>query len=150
MSACITYLSFTVFETGPCTNDTEFEARLRDYALLDYAAKHWGHHARCKEETCQEMVLAFLQNNSKVLCASQVMNVPGYRYSGYSEWFPRSISGVHVAASFGMETTVHNLLKSRAEPDLKDSNGRTPLSWAAEGGHLEVVKLLSSNTALPI
>ena len=27
----------------------------------------------------------------------------------------------------------------------KDENGRTPLSWAAEGGHEAVVKLLAGN-----
>lgn len=30
----------------------------------------------------------------------------------------------------------------KAEPDFKDSDGRTPLSWAAENGHETVAKLL--------
>ena len=34
------------------------------------------------------------------------------------------------------------LLKNRHDPDIKDTYGRTPLSWAAENGHEAVVKLL--------
>jgi len=34
------------------------------------------------------------------------------------------------------------MLKNRHHPDLKDSYGRTPLSWAAEKGHREVVEML--------
>ena len=34
------------------------------------------------------------------------------------------------------------LLKNRHNPDVKDTYGRTPLSWAAENGHEAVVKLL--------
>jgi ankyrin repeat protein len=30
-------------------------------------------------------------------------------------------------------------------PDVKDSYGRTPLSWAAENGHETVVKLLAND-----
>jgi len=40
-STCITYLSFSVFEKGPCAGDSELKARFKDYAFLKYAAKHW-------------------------------------------------------------------------------------------------------------
>ncbi|KAI9768838.1 MAG: hypothetical protein M1840_004652 [Geoglossum simile] len=140
---CATYLSFDVFEMGPCTNDAELETRLRDYSLLNYAANNWGHHAQGDaEETCQETALVFLQHNLKILCASQVMHTLEYRYPGYSEMFPRSVSGLHVAAGFGMRVIVDSLLKLGTGADSKDSGDRTPLSWAAEKGHLEIVKLL--------
>ncbi len=34
------------------------------------------------------------------------------------------------------------LLESKSDINSKDSEGRTPLSWAAERGHMSVVKLL--------
>ncbi|KAK3371093.1 hypothetical protein B0T24DRAFT_491973, partial [Lasiosphaeria ovina] len=43
---CVTYLSFDPFATGTCRNDEDFRARLRSHPLYDYAAHHWGHHAR--------------------------------------------------------------------------------------------------------
>jgi ankyrin repeat protein len=36
------------------------------------------------------------------------------------------------------------LATDRVDPDSKDSNGRTPLWWAAGNGHEAVVKLLES------
>ena len=41
------------------------------------------------------------------------------------------------------------LLEKGAEPDAKDVDGRTPLSWAAGGGHEAVVKLLLEKSAEP-
>ncbi|EMD59393.1 hypothetical protein COCSADRAFT_42902, partial [Bipolaris sorokiniana ND90Pr] len=43
---CLTYLSFNVFESGSCATDEEFEERLSQHELLDYAAKYGGEHAR--------------------------------------------------------------------------------------------------------
>ena len=137
-STCITYLSFSEFEKGPCADDNELEARFKNYTFLKYAAIYWGHHAQGKaEEACQNIVLMFLQNNLKVLCASQVM-----QFSRYGRYFPKGISGVHIAAFFGMMATANRLLKNGAEVDSKDSYGRTPLSWATENGREAVVKLL--------
>src|SRR5258706_11573932 len=43
---CVTYLSFSDFESGICQNDKEFEERLQSNPLYDYASHNWGHHAR--------------------------------------------------------------------------------------------------------
>ena len=42
----------------------------------------------------------------------------------------------------GHAEVVRLLLEAKAEVDSKDSFGKTPLSWAAHNGHVEVVKLL--------
>lgn len=43
----------------------------------------------------------------------------------------------------GHETVVKLLLaKKDVDPDFKDKDNRTPLSWAAENGHEAMVKLL--------
>ena len=52
------------------------------------------------------------------------------------------MTGVHLAAYFGLTVVIMALLKNRHNPNVKDTYGRTPLSWAAGQGREAVVKLL--------
>src|SRR5207247_10256042 len=100
---CLTYLSFDVFAEGPCTSDKDLEVPLQQFPFLHYAAHHWGHHLRGKpEKNLEKLVLKFLENNSKLMCSTQVMHLPEYRYSGYSQRFPKRATGLQIAASFGL------------------------------------------------
>lgn len=56
--------------------------------------------------------------------------------------FLKQIKALHLAVFFGAEEAVNYLLQNFESFDLRDSDGRTPLSWAAEKGHVAVVKLL--------
>ncbi|KAI9777778.1 MAG: hypothetical protein M1839_008573 [Geoglossum umbratile] len=140
---CVTYLSFDVFETGFCQSDGKFEARLQTNALYDYAARNWGRHAytASAEEGSidQDLILNLLKSGAKISATSQAM-MASRSYSSYRA--PRQMTGVHVAAYFGLVETIMGLLKKEHNPDLRDSYGRTPLSYAAENGHEAVVKLL--------
>ncbi|ROT38917.1 ankyrin [Sodiomyces alkalinus F11] len=54
------------------------------------------------------------------------------------------------ASGLGMEKLVGQLLcRHNVHVNTKDLEGRTPISWAAEGGHLAVVQLLLDNKADP-
>jgi Ankyrin repeats (3 copies)/Ankyrin repeats (many copies) len=139
-NVCVTYLSFDVFETGFCQSDGEFEARLRTNVLYDYAARNWGYHAYAAVVE-EGLVLNLLESRAKVSAAGQAM-MAYQSYSGYSQRVPRQMTGVHVAAYFGLVETIIGLLKKGYNPGLQDSYGRTPLSWAAVRGHEAVVKLL--------
>ena len=139
-SVCVTYLSFDVFKTGFCQSDKEFEARLQTNVLYDYVARNWGHHAYTASIK-EDLILNLLESKAKVSAACQAMMV-SKSYSDYSQRVPRRMTGVHVAAYFGLSGTIIGLLKNRYSPDLQDSDRRTPLSWAAERGHEAVVKLL--------
>ncbi|KAI9766614.1 MAG: hypothetical protein M1840_006425 [Geoglossum simile] len=139
-NVCVTYLLFDVFETGFCQSDGEFEARLKTNILYDYAARNWGHHAH-QAFIKEDLILNLLESRAKVSAASQAM-MASRGYSGYSQRVPRKMTGVHVAAYFGLVGTIMGLLKKEYNPDLQDSYGRTPLSWAAKNGHEAVVKLL--------
>ncbi|XP_014561715.1 hypothetical protein COCVIDRAFT_50711, partial [Bipolaris victoriae FI3] len=48
-TTCLTYLSFSAFQSGSCLSDKEFEERLQQNSFLDYAAKYWGCHAKTVE-----------------------------------------------------------------------------------------------------
>ncbi|KAI9765366.1 MAG: hypothetical protein M1840_007446 [Geoglossum simile] len=152
-NACVTYLSFDVFETGFCQSDEEFEARLRTNVLYDYAARNWGHHAytaSIEEGSIEEdLVLNLLKSRAKVSATSQAM-MASRSYSGYSQRVPRQMTGIHVAAYFGLVGMIIGLLKNGYNPDLQDSYSQTPLSWVAMGGNEAVVKLLLAKDGVDI
>ncbi|KAL4998580.1 ankyrin repeat-containing domain protein [Aspergillus recurvatus] len=53
------------------------------------------------------------------------------------------LSTIHIAAQNGHEPVLRVLLeKSNMDPDCTDSDGRTPLCYAAIGGHASAVRLL--------
>ncbi len=139
---CVTYLSFENFESGICQNDQEFKRRFQLNNFYDYAARNWGYHAREASTSCQG-VIDFLQKQAQVEASSQAL-MAIKRWPDEvenSQAIPKQMTGLHLAAYFGVGNAVPGLLKSY-HPDLKDSYSRTPLSWAAECGHENVVKLL--------
>jgi ankyrin repeat protein len=139
---CLTYLLFNAFDTGFCAEDKEFEERLQNNPLYDYTAHNWGHHARAAL-IAADPILTLFKSESKLSACTQAMFV-SKRYpshSNYSQDFPKYITGVHIAAYFGLREAV-SLPEDGHYPDLKDSCGQTPLSYAARNGHEEVAKLL--------
>jgi ankyrin repeat protein len=111
--------------------------------LYNYAAYNWGHHAREASILIPEVV-SFLKRKAQVEASSQGL-LAEKRYSShreYSQRFPKDMTGLHLAAYFGVEAVVQLLLATKVDADSKDNWGRTPLSYAAENGHETVVKLL--------
>ena len=141
---CVSYLSFDEFETGICRNDREFEQRLQSNKLYHYAAHNWGHHARETLALCQ-CVIDFLRKQSHVEASSQALFAENLDFltGGYRKRFPDKRTGLHLAGYFGIEALVKLLLVTgEVDVDSKDSDGRTPLSWAIENGHKRVVEQL--------
>jgi hypothetical protein len=113
---CITYLSFGTFEIGFCSTDKEFKLRLEANRLYDYAARYWGHHARIAS-TMEELILSFLKSEAKVEASSQAM-LASKRYSlYYSQEVPNHITGLHLAAYFGLVEAIIALIESGYHPD---------------------------------
>ncbi|RYP80241.1 hypothetical protein DL769_002543 [Monosporascus sp. CRB-8-3] len=138
---CTTYLSFQSFESGFAQTDVVFEDRLESNPFYDYASHNWGRHARLAS-TCQD-VLSFLQKRTHIEASSQVL-LASKRYSthlNFSQEVPRRMTGLHLAAYFGLEEAAKAIM-GEYDLDVKDSYGRTPLSWAAENGHGAVVQQL--------
>src|SRR5205807_6142727 len=99
--ACVTYLSFDTFDSGFCQTDEEFESRLELNPLYDYAARNWGHHAHTVQIELELLINDFFESEAKVSSCSQAMIVGGH-WGGYSQYFPRDMTGVHLAAYFGL------------------------------------------------
>ncbi|KAF9771951.1 hypothetical protein IL306_010380 [Fusarium sp. DS 682] len=142
-TACVTYLSFTVFETGFCKTDHKFEERLRSGPFYDYAAHNWGHHA-LKDVTSNQVIISFLKSQAKVEASCQAL-MAAKRFSSdpnYSQHLPRKMTGLHLAGLFGLSKAADTLLRLEYSPDLEDTYSRTPLWYAAQNGHKAVVELL--------
>jgi hypothetical protein len=140
-TTCITYLSFSVFESGFCQTNNEFEDRLRLNPFYDYAAHNWGYHARAASAELGQLITQLLESEAKVSSSCQAM-MASREYYRYSQIVPRQVTGVHLATYFGLKEAMIALLKNRHDLDYKDTYGQTPLSWAARNGHEEVVELL--------
>jgi hypothetical protein len=149
-ATCVTYLSFDEFNSGPCQTYEEFNERLRLYPLYGYAAHNWGHHAR-KALALDQEVLNFLVCKAKVEASGQAsMKLEG-RSSLYGcPLFPFRMTGLHLAAYFGLGEATKALLSLGHDPNSKDSYRRTPLSWAAKIGHETVVKCLLEEVATDV
>src|SRR5207248_2741294 len=116
------------FGTGFCPTDEEFEARLQSNAFYDYAARNWGHHAYAASTEVEQLILAFLESEAKVSASSQVLIASRHHSidSDYSQRVPRQMTGVHLAAFFGLTGVIMALHKNGHNPDVKDTYGRTP------------------------
>ncbi|KAG4261953.1 hypothetical protein FPRO03_11421 [Fusarium proliferatum] len=112
--------------------------RLDENPLFHYASHHWGNHARNATSICKG-VIEFLKSDSNVESSAQSL-MARRRYSG-SQGVPENIKGLHLAAYFGNVAETQILLLE-TDPDLKDGDCRTALSYAAGNGHSAVVKLL--------
>ena len=109
---CVTYLSFHAFESGFCQTDAEFEERLLLYQLYDYVAHNWGNHAREALTLCQQAI-GFLKSELKTKAASQAL-LAIKRYLGhskYSQEVPRQMTGLHLAAYFGVHKVANILIR---------------------------------------
>jgi ankyrin repeat protein len=143
---CLTYLSLSVFKSGSCSTDKEFEERLSQNEFLEYAAKHYGEHARSVQAEVASPACSFLLQSGLLSCLAQVLFVPNYKYRGYSQLYP-AITGLHWAARFGLCDIAKEFLRTIKEDrtsavNARDSWSQTPLIYAAEHGQFEISKLL--------
>jgi ankyrin repeat protein len=138
--SCLTYLSYDVFD-GYCENDEDFEKRLHDYPLYRYASQEWVHHADRNLST--EMTIHFLRDERRVQASSQALlaGEPWDYPSDYSQMIPKGMNGLHLASRYGLTAVIEHLL-AVDETGKYDNDLRTPLSWAAQHGHAEVMNLL--------
>ncbi|KAI9931069.1 hypothetical protein MW887_010726 [Aspergillus wentii] len=90
------------------------------------------------------MIMRLLDSEQHVSSSMQALMVgeSPRRYRNYSQEPPQSTTGLHLAAKLGLNDMVAAFIRAGNDLDVKDSYGRTPLSWAAENGHGVVVTLL--------
>ena len=81
--ACLTYLSFDTFKSGPCAWSALVMTRLQNFHFFVYASFNWGHHARENQQSeLLDIIMRYLRDEKKMLCSFQIM------YAAYDEIHP--------------------------------------------------------------
>lgn len=147
----LTYLSFNEFEKGPCSQDHEFKARLRQWPLLQYVVFEWGQHARGSvEEHCKDLIMSFLSHSEKLSASIQVLCVREAKGLGYSLAYPKQATALWLASFHGLEAIAAFLISGDKDAVLAKTNwGDTALHRAAGCGHARVVEILLEHGADP-
>jgi ankyrin repeat protein len=135
--ACVSYLSYRAFDQL-CPSADEVEQRVAQHVFYRYAALNWGYHVQSAAVQTEEFVIRFLTSKEKTSSAYQVI----HRSKQEEKQQQNEISGIHLAAYFGLKDAIAQLLALGHAIDQKDGWQRTALSYAAECGHEEVVRYL--------
>ncbi|KAK2744436.1 hypothetical protein FQN55_006763 [Onygenales sp. PD_40] len=157
---CITYLSYSDFETGCCRTHAQLAQRLQSYPLYSYASKNWGGLVRkgmapnepndpSELDKLNRMTVNFLQHKMKTKASGQALldaQPNTLQTFGEKENLTFALYGLHLAAFFGLEEPTRTLLR-KENVDLEDTLGRTPLWYALRAPHIAVVKLLLEHRA---
>ncbi|CAF9940730.1 hypothetical protein IMSHALPRED_002143 [Imshaugia aleurites] len=86
---CLTYLSFDVFGSGPCTDGEALDQRLQTYQFLDYASHNWGHHVIENQlHERMDLVLTFLEDDQKLSSLVQVLHRAPHRANDWQDRSP--------------------------------------------------------------
>ena len=170
----LAYLSLDAFSNGPCRQADAFSRRLEACPFLDYASRHWGHHAReamllqdaDAEQGKQELIgnVNWLLNNRMNLESSlQVCDLNSRPsivreallrnkdkdFALRAEKF-RSVSKLQVATRHGFFQIARMIIDSH--PDLvfhQDDFDTSALHEAAQGGWADIVDILLKAGAPP-
>ncbi|KAF3389451.1 Serine/threonine-protein phosphatase 6 regulatory ankyrin repeat subunit A [Penicillium rolfsii] len=137
----INYLSFDQFSDPFAQNWIEYHEQLRLNSLYDYAARYWGEHAREEYPRIRGLVAGFLRKALNLVNSAHVLMV-----SNRSLFIllprPERVTGLHVAAYFGILEQIRELIGEEADPDVADSSGQTALHWAVKNGQLKAIEVL--------
>ncbi len=143
---CLTYLSFNIFSSGPCSDGRALSHRLQIHCFLDYAARNWGHHV-VGSPLLMDLVLTYLGDDRKLSCSVQVLHLTPKRTSDGQDRFPNQFGPLHVSAYWGLDEVLSLLLTKGIDINGQDSHGQTALQVAAKRGYKSTVRLLLQNNA---
>jgi len=137
---CLTYLNFDsvdnisyILEKAPA--ETPF---------LQYASTHWGLYARNRPtEGVKSLALQLLGKFGGHISA-RLLLLGNFGWGERWRRHPGGFTGLHCAAYLGLDEIAIRLLEEDkgCSADMVDARGRTPLMWAAESGHEDMVNLL--------
>ncbi|CAN9471714.1 unnamed protein product [Alternaria alternata] len=142
---CIACLAHSEFKSGPCRSDRSLEERLTRHPFYRYACKYWAQHVLPLKDKNKDLLWRFLENDQSVAAAYQVYLITQEmpRGTGSSQVAPQGITGMHLVAHFGLHEILGELIERRVDDvTAKDSNGHTPLWWAAKSRMKETAKIL--------
>jgi hypothetical protein len=152
---CYRYCSYQDFTNSPCANDASIIARLDQYPLMGYFAKHWRFHtlACSNSPRVQAAVNNFMFSDAHRSNLRQMSRfVRGYREHYYAAEEAASTHTLHMLAYLGhteifKQALAHYKDKINLRTTLVD---HTPIIVAAAAGHVEVTRYLLQQGADPL
>ena len=136
--SCLTYLNFRHVNALPTdTSPGALEAR-----FLEYCSINWGIHTKRElSDRSRSLALQMFQEYDGHISVKLLLRQPRYKFVHQDEGLP--FSGLDCASFFGIVEVVTALIEMGA-PGIDEGRfgGYTPLIWAAQSGHEEVVKIL--------
>lgn len=109
---CINYLSLDAFQMGAFPRRYRLKQQMKLYALYKYAALNWGHHARIATIEQETLNLDFLKSKAKVNASVEaIIHDSEFKYFSYFKYEPEKVMGLHLAAHFGLWSTIETLLR---------------------------------------
>src|SRR6266536_5159273 len=141
----ITHLYLHYLSSGPLTvskaTNEPMSWASESHPLAGRAALYWGEHARESNmsDTLKTTILRYLEDEEvRNTCAEYIGLVQPLTRAFFVDL--KEVSALHLASYHGLTAVAQELLEKGNNPDVKDSNKRTPMSWAAERGFHEVVQ----------
>ncbi|KIW65653.1 hypothetical protein PV04_07893 [Phialophora macrospora] len=153
--ACIKYLMLDSMKDLPYKKREDFAKALDDFALLEYAALEWGHHARqVTAEEIKDVAVPLLSNSLSMINMARVRDFRAISPRGWKEktwaWAYSGGAGISLAAQFGL-TELMKILIVQTQPNLclnaRNVYGSTALHEAALFGHEEAAQVLLQHGA---
>lgn len=148
-SACLTYLSFNTFSSGPFDDGGMMNQRLETYCFHDYASRYWAAHAVAHVHELLDKILSFLQSDGQLGAAVQSAYLPLRQVVNRHMQYPKNFTSLHAAAYWGLGAVVELLLSDSGDCDIDvtDSFAMTPLLLSARCGHVEATERLLAKNA---
>ncbi|KAJ5302288.1 hypothetical protein N7508_007151 [Penicillium antarcticum] len=139
--ACLVYLSFDAFGSGPCADGKALQMRLENHVFFPYAAHFWGYHVRNSQDDYTNLILRYLNDNNKLLSAVQVLYATSPRVKDWFNRYPKQIGPLHIAAWWGLTRIIKILLSEGFDTTICNSRGESPFFVAAQNDQREAVEL---------
>ncbi|KAL1847874.1 hypothetical protein Plec18170_008284 [Paecilomyces lecythidis] len=139
-TVALTYLNYNQFSAGPAENWSEYWKRLQDNCLYKYAARYWGYHARNAYPQVRDLASRFLRCDTQLASNAQVLLTEQFPFSPLKS--PEGVTGLHIAAYFGINEEVVQFQADSTCPDVVDGSGQTVLHWAVRNEQVPTVELL--------
>ncbi|KAJ5775210.1 uncharacterized protein N7511_000221 [Penicillium nucicola] len=143
--ACLIYLSFDVFGSGPCADGKALQKRLERHKFFPYAAQYWGYHVRNSRSDYTKLIFKYLNDNNKLLSAVQVLYATSPRIKDWFDRYPKQIGPLHIAAWWGLTRIIQILLSEGVDNTIRNSRGETPFFVAAQNNQMDAVELFLDN-----
>ena len=137
---CLTYLLFDEYRKGALSSYSQIRQRIQEHNFYDYAAANWGKHIRgAPEKDLLDLALGLLTSEESLVSSVRSQNISD-PWGGIS--WDNPMSGLHLAAVFGLEYIADTLLSQGVEIDAKDGAGESALHKAAREGNEATVRFL--------